>query len=277
LIHRCAFFCFCLAASPGGGAAGEPLPAGGPSAGAVKSIAASDTTATASAGRTAPRWPEWLVMAVAILRGEGMEEGKGWWRPSISLHGWGWLRDRLDTNRDEKISLGEGLALGEGFDRLDRNEDGAITREDFEDPEPPEPSAIVRGLFRILDHDTNDRVSWDELSWFFQKADRRKRGFITRRDLTSSLSDLVFREDEASGGDPRGKRAGDPEPPRWQLLRLLLSGELGSLGEGPALGSEAPGFSLPSLKGGGQSSSSAVSLAASRGKRPVVLIFGSFT
>jgi Ca2+-binding EF-hand superfamily protein len=225
-----------------------------------------------SPGGTRLRWPEWLDELAAILRGEGMEDGKGWWRPSVSLHGWAWLRDRLDENLDGKLELREALSLGDHFDRLDRNEDGVLTREDLEDPEPAEPSALVRELFRSLDNDVNDRVSWDELSWFFQKTDRRKRGFITRRDLTSSLSNLVFREGESPAARSRGERGDDPQPSRGKLLHHFLTGQLGPFGEGPPLGGEAPDFSLPSLE-----DRTMVRLRTARGKRPVVLIFGSFT
>ena len=40
----------------------------------------------------------------------------------------------------------------------------------------------------------------------------------------------------------------------------------------PALGAEAPGFKLKTYAGDGE-----VELAAFRGKRPVVLVFGSYT
>jgi peroxiredoxin len=53
---------------------------------------------------------------------------------------------------------------------------------------------------------------------------------------------------------------------------MLFSRQLGSLREGPEPGEMAPDFSLPAMDGTGK-----VTLSASRGKRPVVLIFGSFT
>ena len=59
---------------------------------------------------------------------------------------------------------------------------------------------------------------------------------------------------------------------RFGLLSRLISGELGSLSEGPALGTPAPDFTLPTDDGARR-----VTLSSSRGVRPVVLVFGSFT
>jgi alkyl hydroperoxide reductase subunit AhpC len=56
------------------------------------------------------------------------------------------------------------------------------------------------------------------------------------------------------------------------MLRMLLTGELGSFEPGPALGEPAPDFTLTTHDG-----KQTVTLSDSRGKKPVVLIFGSFT
>jgi len=52
----------------------------------------------------------------------------------------------------------------------------------------------------------------------------------------------------------------------------MLKGEIGSLREGPAPGAQAPAFRLRTHDG-----KRTVSLSDYRGKKPVVLIFGSFT
>jgi peroxiredoxin len=52
----------------------------------------------------------------------------------------------------------------------------------------------------------------------------------------------------------------------------LFSRELGSLEPGPKLGESAPNFTLQTHNRRG-----VVKLSEHRGKRPVVLIFGSFT
>ena len=56
------------------------------------------------------------------------------------------------------------------------------------------------------------------------------------------------------------------------LVLGLLTGELGSGAEGPKLNSPAPDFTLKSPDG-----QKSISLGQFRGKKPVVLVFGSFT
>ena len=53
---------------------------------------------------------------------------------------------------------------------------------------------------------------------------------------------------------------------------MLLNGELGSLTPGPDLDDMAPDFRLKTIDG-----EQTVSLSDFRGKKPVVLVFGSFT
>ena len=61
-------------------------------------------------------------------------------------------------------------------------------------------------------------------------------------------------------------------PSRSMLFFGLLSGEIGSFREGPALGDQAPDFKLRTHDGRRE-----IQLGESRGKKPVVLVFGSFT
>ena len=56
------------------------------------------------------------------------------------------------------------------------------------------------------------------------------------------------------------------------LLKGLFSGEIGSFHEGPSVGRLAPDFTLRTFDG-----DKSIRLARFRGKKPVVLIFGSFT
>jgi peroxiredoxin len=56
------------------------------------------------------------------------------------------------------------------------------------------------------------------------------------------------------------------------MLAGLFNGELGSYFEGPNLGDRAPGFTLKTHDG-----KRTISLSDCRGKKPVVLVFGSFT
>jgi len=55
-------------------------------------------------------------------------------------------------------------------------------------------------------------------------------------------------------------------------MKGLLDGELGSSHEGPAIGDDAPDFTLKTQDGKRQ-----IRLSQFRGQKPVVLVFGSFT
>jgi hypothetical protein len=77
-----------------------------------------------------------------------------------------------------------------------------------------------------------------------------------------------------AGEDPGEKPSADPdEPTRWMLLKGLARGEVGFADEGPKVGDPAPAFALKTVDG-----SKTVALAdVQQAKKPVVLIFGSFT
>ena len=62
---------------------------------------------------------------------------------------------------------------------------------------------------------------------------------------------------------------------------MLLTGELGSLTSGPELESDAPELDLPLVahdeSGGLKLTDRLIKLSDALGRRPIVLIFGSFT
>ena len=208
--------------------------------------------------------PEWGDMAVSILKGEAMDTRKGWWRPAQKRHGWEWLRDRFDSNRDGRLQRSELPEAERYFERLDSDADGVVSAADFRGRPDEQGAGLARSFFRTLDNDSNGRVSRDELSKFFDRADREQLGFLTPEDLRRALS-----EPDSS----RAKEGGKSEyPSPWQMLSMLLSGQLGSLTEGPAVDQRAPDFTLKTRDG-----TSSFTLSSSRGKKPVVLIFGSFT
>ena len=215
------------------------------------------------------RRPEWADMLLSILQGEEPRLGAGWYRPSEDLRGWDWLRERFDQDGDGRVSRSEMGQAGRHMVALDENGDEVITSLDFETGDRlggkgKDPSVAI---FRLLDEDRNARVSWDELSWFFQKADRRKQGFISRKDLARVLEGVF----PAAGGE--GEREDvEHHPSRWGLLERFFDRELGSFREGPALGAPAPDFELALVRGG-----RTVRLSDARGKKPVILVFGSFT
>jgi hypothetical protein len=205
-------------------------------------------------------------MAIAILKNERMRGGMGWWQPGLKRYDWSWLRAHFDSNQDGQIDRDE-LPISETlrdrlFARLDRDLDGKLTAADFDGTDAGPVSMMTSVLFSRLDTDSNGRISLDELAAFFAKSDSENLGFLTPEDLRISLDDPeMFKPSRGSG-----------EPPPAEMLRMFLTGQLGWLEAGPGYGEIAPDFTLPTQDG-----TSSVTLSDSRGKKPVVLIFGSFT
>jgi len=102
---------------------------------------------------------------------------------------------------------------------------------------------MARLLMRLIDLDNDGKLSGGEYMNFFVDADQDKDGSITQEEMMGLMS----------------KR-------RQEMLRQ--SQETG----GPNLGQEAPDFTLRTLDGEGT-----VKLSDFRGKKPVVLVFGSYT
>jgi len=191
----------------------------------------------------------------------------GWWQPGLKRYDWSWLRGKFDANQDGQIDRDElpDSALGNRlFARLDRDLDGKLTAADFDGTDAGPASIMTGVLFSRLDTDSNGRISLEELAAFFAKSDSEKLGFLTPEDLRNGLDDPESNRPPARGSSG--------EPPPAEMLRMFLTGQLGWLEAGPGYGEMAPDFTLPTQDG-----TSTVTLSDSRGKKPVVLIFGSFT
>jgi len=207
--------------------------------------------------------PEWGRMMVAILRGEEMRIGSGWFAPSQSRYDWRWLAERFDGDGDGTIGLAD---LPEGplrqlcFDRLNTTADSVLTADDLRAPRRAPNDQLAGPLFYRLDANSNGRVSAAEMTAFFEKADRDQSGFLTPDDLQLALT--------APRSERRQDSASRPSVTDW--LTMLLRGQLGSLT--PDLDETAPDFRLKTMDG-----AQTVSLSDFRGKKPVVLVFGSFT
>lgn len=212
--------------------------------------------------------PEWADMLIALLKGDSLGPGVGWFKSSEKKYDWEWISGQFDANSDGEISPAE-LGVKEPgsdqlFARLDRDNDGFLQQADFDyfgrqaATPPLMMSQFLSGLF---DTDSNGRITPDELAAFLKRADADKTGFITSEDLYREFT-RMFADRDSGGSDM-------PRPER--MLPMFFKGELGVLESGPALGETAPDFTLPTHDG-----SSSVTLSRSRGK-PVILIFGSFT
>lgn len=221
--------------------------------------------------------PPWAEMGVAILKGDDIKSGKGWYTGAERRHDWTWLEKTFpEAAAEYRIAREEIPQLDEdSFDRIDRNGDEEITPADFAFSKNPllEDDSPANGIFSRLDDDSNGRLTMAELErWFERSAGGTE--FLSAAELKAALG--------LNPKPPRSRNASNPRPDRrWEMFSMLLTGELGSFAQGPELDSEAPELDLPLVahdeEGGLQLTDRFIKLADCRGDRPVVLIFGSFT
>ncbi len=223
--------------------------------------------------------PAWGEMAVMILKGEPMGSGQGWFTGSQRRHDWQWLAERKpQAASDQRIGPDEIPELGEAdFARVDTDMDGFITPSDFLFEKNPfmEDASPAGSIFSKLDGDSNGRLTRDELEHWFERSTEGSE-YLSVNDLKSALG-LGPRPPRPR---PTGQRpASDP---RWKMMEMFLNGEMGSFSEGPSLNEDAPELDLPLVARSGEGTElkltdRIVSLEDERERKPIVLIFGSFT
>jgi len=174
-----------------------------------------------------------------------------------SSYGWTWLAQRFDHDQDGTVTSQE-FTLSTSFTRLDRNWDGRLTSQDFDWSESSELARqreTAFALFKTTDADGNGRIDADEWQTAFAKAANGK-DYLDDEQL-EMLVFLPLAQRHQSLGQMRrsGRKLGyDSEKPA------------------PRPGEIAPDFELRSPDG-----QNTVRLSEFRDKKPVVLIFGSFT
>ena len=206
---------------------------------------------------------EGVEMMLAVASGSQMGPGEGWFHGSQSRYSWTWLADRCGGDKPEKITRKEFPGDDALFDRLDRNRDGVLTADDFDWSENSpflRQTGAARSWFALIDSNSNGRISKKEWDAFFERAAKGK-DHVTADDLREALMPPA---------SPPGKDGGGPSP--FILIKGLVSGELGSFHEGPRVGQRAPDFRLKT-----HDNKQEITLGQFKGKKPVVLIFGSFT
>ncbi|MCI0639616.1 MAG: redoxin domain-containing protein [Gemmataceae bacterium] len=220
---------------------------------------------------------EWFLEREAVhmardIARERMGPMDGWFRPSQSRYGWKWLASRFDKDNDGSIFPKELPGISGAFATLDRDGNGAITATDLDwSPAAPylKDTALAGQWFGRTDADANGRISRQEWDALFDKLAKGK-DYLTSEDLKKLLPPAPPPKGIGKGKDPSAKgSSGMPSPAT--MMHGLLTGEIGSLNEGPRPGQRAPDFTLPTHDGTRQ-----IALKDFRGK-PVVLIFGSFT
>ncbi|MGH7193071.1 MAG: hypothetical protein ACREJM_05985, partial [Candidatus Saccharimonadales bacterium] len=208
------------------------------------------------------RRAEIVEMLATLAQGQPPDAGKGWFHEGQSRYDWQWLSERYDKDGDEAIAPEEfPPEAADFFARLDRDEDGQLKADDFDWSESApfvKQSAQARRFFGPLDGDRNGRLTRQEWQDFFEQATLGGET-LTPDDLRAALF-------------PPEPAKSDDGPTPLGLLKGFLTGELGSMCEGPSLEQGAPDFELADYHGRRR-----IRLAELRERKPVVLIFGSFT
>ena len=197
--------------------------------------------------------------------------------------------DRYDRDRDGRVTRAEHARTGEAFENLDRDRDGIITAADFRQAvsmpvDLAAPFIIVR---RFAGPDA-DSIGVGDLDDAFATADADQDGAVDRAEflgpepppgpdrfapvLSAADSDrdgkLLLAE--LKGYALRRDRDGDGRLSRRERMKPGVEPSIGFIEPGKR--EPAPDFMLPREDGAGT-----VTLSAFAGKRPVALIFGSFT
>ena len=207
---------------------------------------------------------EFLDMFHAILGGSQLGPGEGWFKPSRTRYSWEWLRGRFDANGDGRLTVAELGGDRALFAALDRDGDGAVTADDLDWSDSAayfRQLGVARQFLRRADTNEDGKVSKAEWAALFDRVANGKDNIDPE-----GVRRLLFPPTPTRKGGPPGG------PSKAVLLMGFLTGELGSGAEGPKIDAVAPDFTLKSPDG-----QTTISLGQFHGKKPVVLIFGSFT
>jgi EF hand domain-containing protein len=107
--------------------------------------------------------------------------------PGAQRPGTGDAFDRLDFNRDGRISLSEWNGDRTTFDRLDLNDDGFLTREELRNKPQGQGSR-----FDLLDRNDDGRISlaeWPGNQRAFDRLDRNDDGFLSPQEFARGGED----------------------------------------------------------------------------------------
>jgi len=214
---------------------------------------------------------------------------KSWERSTVL----GFLREKYDRNGDGRIDRAEYGRDAEAFARLDRDGDGSIGPEDFDrDLVPPSDLVGPTLLVKTFGPEGANSISLAELERGFARLDRDRNGRFGREEFESRQYRIapVFAPDLfpwlVAGIDRDGDGAMSWVETADFFRRYdrdgngrLATTERPLPGKPPRVGAispperePAPDFTLARQAGG-----EGVTLSSFAGKRPVALVFGSFT
>ncbi|MEX2174582.1 MAG: deiodinase family protein [Pirellulaceae bacterium] len=184
-----------------------------------------------------------------------------WVRTGHSRFGWKWLAEHYDQDDDGSVAQQELPVSPDVFSRLDRTWGGKLSAADFEwskeDPLTRQKETTF-ALFKSVDASSDGRISSEEFQAVFAKVAGGKQ-YLNEEELER----LIYL--------PRVLKTAAEE--RLRLGRSEFSPARQRTGnQVPQPGEMAPDFELASPDG-----QTTVRLSSFRDKRPVVLVFGSFT
>lgn len=208
---------------------------------------------------------------------------------------WTALAERHDSNRDGTITADEYERGADRFARLDRNRDGSLTEEDFRGGRGGMMGAMARSrLVLLADADANGSIVREEWNAFVASLERDGDGGITMASFEERLrkegagrmasrmrfldqdEDGMLRQEELMAAWKDLDRDEDGVIEGRDLA--LPPNEVARASGPPEEGEVAPDFALHhAAKGGVPADGEKVRLSSFTGKKPVALVFGSYT
>jgi alkylhydroperoxidase family enzyme len=209
--------------------------------------------------------PEAVRMFLAIMNGSNMGPDDGWFGPAQTKYTYAYLAKLhgIDPKNREGISKEQFKGSKAAWVKLDRNQDGKILAEDLdwsEENSYVKASYMINRIFRRMDVKGKGKISREEWQAIYDKAVGEEDG-LTSDALTKTI--LAGYSNAFMPGDA---------PNRDMLLKGLFAGEIGSMAEGPGVGSKAPEFKLKKVDGSGS-----IALSSILGQKPLILVTGNFT
>ena len=134
--------------------------------------------------------------------------------------------NRIDDNRDNRITADEWHFDRESFRRADHNRDGVISRSEFLSEDARDQDDDREDRFTNLDVNRDNRISRDEWHWSlgtFDRLDKNRDGQLTREEFSSRLPGATRSQAYQAGHDRgliEGRAAGREDRERnqgWDL------------------------------------------------------------
>jgi len=191
---------------------------------------------------------------------------------------WDVVRQKSDANNDGQITRAEWKRGAKRFERLDKNKDGVITQADFVQKRSrgrrgrPTPAFVFSFL---MDTDKSGSVDLQEVKGWVKKHDQNKDGQITADEVTPARAGrFVVRmldKDESQSVSLAEFTTAFQKEAKNGIIKASRRGRRRP-SKAPKVGEVAPDFTLKYKDG-----VHTATLSSFKGKKPVALIFGSYT